>query len=87
VIAVISPPQPEELHGAFGEYAFQNPLMAHHMRTPDGRAYRFSDVISIEELHQLDLYQHLYKPMGVEHQVAFTCPPRRARVGGRPEPR
>jgi hypothetical protein len=43
VIAVISPPQPEELHRAFGEYAFQNPLMARHGKTLDGRAYRFSD--------------------------------------------
>jgi DNA-binding CsgD family transcriptional regulator len=80
VIAVISPPQPEELHRAFGEYAFQNPLIAHHMRTLDGRAYRFSDVISVEEYHQLDLYQHLYKPMGVEYQIAFTLPATAGRV-------
>ncbi|HEX4306805.1 MAG TPA: LuxR C-terminal-related transcriptional regulator [Solirubrobacterales bacterium] len=80
VIAVISPPQPEELHRAFGEYAFQNPLMARHMRTLDGRAYRFSDVISAEEYHRLDLYQQLYKPMGVEHQIAFTLPATPGRV-------
>ena len=30
VMAVISPPQPEEMHRAFAEYAFQNPLMARY---------------------------------------------------------
>ncbi len=80
VIAVISPPQPPELHRAFGEFAFQNPLMARYVRTLDGRAYRFSDVISVEELHRLDLYQRLYRPMGVEYQIAFSLPATPGRV-------
>ncbi len=80
VIAVISPPQPPELHRAFGEFAFQNPLMARYMRSLDGRAYRFSDVISVEDYHRLDLYQRLYKTMGVEHQISFTLPATPGRV-------
>jgi DNA-binding CsgD family transcriptional regulator len=80
VISVVSPPQPEELYRAFGKYAFQNPLMAHYMRTLDGRAYRFSDVISAEEYHALDLYREVYAPMGVEHQIAFTLPATPGRV-------
>lgn len=42
-------------------------------------AYRFSDVISTEELHALDLYREFYGPIGLEHQIAFTLqhePPR-----------
>jgi DNA-binding CsgD family transcriptional regulator len=72
VIAVISPPQPDDLYRAYGEFASQNPLMARYVKTLDGRAYRISDVISVEEYHRLDLYRRLYGPMGVEHQVAFT---------------
>ncbi|HTT95479.1 MAG TPA: LuxR C-terminal-related transcriptional regulator [Solirubrobacterales bacterium] len=80
VISVISPPQPEELYRAYGEYAFQNPLMARYMETLDGRAYRFSDVITVEEYHRLDLYRHVYGPMGVEHQIAFTLPATPGRI-------
>ena len=35
---------------------------------------------SAEELHQLDLYQHLYAPIEVEHQMAFTLPATPGRV-------
>jgi DNA-binding CsgD family transcriptional regulator len=55
-------------------HAHENPLLRYHQRTHDGRAYRFSDVISPEELHALPLYEHVYKPMGIEHQLAFTLP-------------
>jgi DNA-binding CsgD family transcriptional regulator len=72
VISLISPPQPEHLYRAYGEFAFQNPLVARYMQTLDGRAYRFSDVTTVEEYHRLDLYQQVYGPMGVEHQIAFT---------------
>ncbi|HEY0278020.1 MAG TPA: hypothetical protein VGC32_07105 [Solirubrobacterales bacterium] len=80
VMAVVSPPQLEELHRAFGEHAFQNPLMARYMRSLDGRAYRFSDVISVEDLRRLDLYRRVYEPMGVEHQIAFCLPATPGRV-------
>jgi DNA-binding CsgD family transcriptional regulator len=80
VVTVIEPPQPEHLYRAWAEYAFQNPLMARHMETLDGRAYRFSDVISVEDLHALELYREVYGPMGVEHQIAFTLPATPGRV-------
>jgi DNA-binding CsgD family transcriptional regulator len=80
VISVIAPPQPEELYRAYGEYAFQNPLVCRYMETLDGRPYRFSDVISVEEYHRLDLYEHVYGPMGVEHQMAFTLPATPGRI-------
>jgi DNA-binding CsgD family transcriptional regulator len=50
------------------------------MESLDGRAYRFSDVISVEELQALDLYREVYAPMGVEHQIAFTLPATPGRV-------
>src|ERR1700710_371891 len=66
VIAVVKPEPPEHLYRRFGEFAFQNPLMRRHMQTLDGRPYRFSDVITPEALHELDLYRQVYAPMQVE---------------------
>jgi DNA-binding CsgD family transcriptional regulator len=50
------------------------------METLDGRPYRFSDVISREAYHQLDLYRQVYAPIQVEHQMAFTFPATPGRV-------
>jgi DNA-binding CsgD family transcriptional regulator len=60
-------------------YGEQNPLLQYYQSTLHGRAMRFSDVCTTEELHALDLYRECYAPMGVEHQMAFTLPagPRR----------
>jgi DNA-binding CsgD family transcriptional regulator len=79
VLAVIEPDFPD-VFAQWARYAHENPLLQHHQRTLDGRAYRFSDVISREELHALPLYERVYKPMGVEHQLAFTLPAREDRL-------
>jgi hypothetical protein len=55
-------------------YAYQNPLVQRHARTRDGRAYRFSDVAQWSELEHLELFNKLYKPLGVRYQIAFTLP-------------
>jgi DNA-binding CsgD family transcriptional regulator len=73
VVTIMEPDAPELLR-RWQELAHQNPLLQHHLRTLDGRAYRFSDVISQRDLHALDLYREVYAPMGVEHQMAFTLP-------------
>jgi DNA-binding CsgD family transcriptional regulator len=80
VISVVKPEPPERLYALFGEFAFQNPLMLRYMQTLDGRPYRFSDVTTPDELHQLELYQQVYAPMRVEHQMAFTLPATPGRV-------
>jgi DNA-binding CsgD family transcriptional regulator len=80
VIAVMVPEAPAHLYRAFGEYAFQNPLMRRYLETLDGRPYRFSDVISVEEYHRLDLYREVYAPLAVEHQMAFILPATPGRV-------
>lgn len=58
----------------WSRYARENPLLVQHLRTRDGRAYRFSDVITRSELHKLGLYRQFYRPLGIEHQIAFTLP-------------
>jgi DNA-binding CsgD family transcriptional regulator len=79
VITVADPPIPEPQVAAFARLAHQNPLLQHHQRTRDGRAYRMSDVVSRAELHRLELYREVYRPLGVEYQMAFNlpCPPER----------
>jgi DNA-binding CsgD family transcriptional regulator len=64
---------PESLE-IFDRLANQNPLIAHYMRTGNGQPMRFSDLVSRRRLHALALYDQLYRPMGIEHQIAFVMP-------------
>jgi DNA-binding CsgD family transcriptional regulator len=58
----------------FDRFAGENPLIAHYMRTGNGQPVRFSDLVSRRRLHALTLYDQLYRPMGIEHQIAFVMP-------------
>jgi DNA-binding CsgD family transcriptional regulator len=58
----------------FGRFAAENPLIDHYMRTGDGQPVRFSDFISRRQLRRLTLYDHIYRPLGIEHQIAFVLP-------------
>jgi DNA-binding CsgD family transcriptional regulator len=80
VVSIIQPDAPAGTYELWKRHAHENPLLRYYLRTLDGRAYRFSDVISRAELHQLALYRELYAPMGVEHQLAFTLPANPDRV-------
>jgi DNA-binding CsgD family transcriptional regulator len=71
---VVVPGIPDELVGAWERTAATNPLIVRFVRTRDGRAYRFSDVVTRAELHALPVFQELYEPLGLEHQIAFTLP-------------
>ncbi|HEY1690459.1 MAG TPA: LuxR C-terminal-related transcriptional regulator [Solirubrobacteraceae bacterium] len=72
--ALADPPLGESSHEAFGRFAHENPILTFYQRTGSGRATRFSDVSTVEELHATDLYKEVYRPLGVEHQIAFTLP-------------
>jgi DNA-binding CsgD family transcriptional regulator len=81
-VVLIDPPFPPEAHEAFARLAHENPLIKRFTRTRDGRAYRFSDVVTPAELHALRLYREFYGPIGLEHQLAFTLPHEPARLLG-----
>jgi DNA-binding CsgD family transcriptional regulator len=81
-VSISQPPAPPEIHAAFARYGHENPLVQHHMRTLDGRATRFSDLVTRRELHRLELYREVYRPLGVEYQMAFTLPSAAQRVLG-----
>jgi DNA-binding CsgD family transcriptional regulator len=75
-IVVVDPHEqlsPAELE-LFGSVAGENPLIAHYTRTGDGQPLRFSDLISCRRLHQLTIYDQIYRHKGVEHQLAFVLP-------------
>ena len=74
VVTIVRPEFAPEYHERFAQHAHENPLLQRYLRSRDGRAYRFSDVISPADLHRLALYRELYKPLGLEHQLAFTLP-------------
>lgn len=81
-ISITEPAVPREMHVAFARYGQENPLVRHHRETHDGRATRFSDVVTRRELHRLDVYREVYRPLGVEYQIAFTLPSSARRVLG-----
>jgi DNA-binding CsgD family transcriptional regulator len=67
-----TPPEgmpPEDVE-AFSDLVQQNPILQHQRVTGDGSARRLSDFLSQDALHQLELYQRVYQPLGVEFQVA-----------------
>jgi DNA-binding CsgD family transcriptional regulator len=76
---LIEPEFPPEAHALYALHAFENPLVERYQRTSDGRAYRFSDVVTPEQLHATALFREFYAPLGLEYQIAFTLPhpPRR----------
>jgi DNA-binding CsgD family transcriptional regulator len=79
VVTIMQPDAPELL-ARWEQFAHENPLLRRYLRTLDGRAYRFSDVISLEELRGLALYREVYAPLGVQYQLAFNLPANPDRV-------
>lgn len=74
VAAIAEPHIDQEWFDRFDELGHENPLYQRHVRTGDGRAYRFSDVTTREELEATQLFREVYRPLGVNHQIAFTLP-------------
>lgn len=72
VTAVLIPEPPPGLFDTYVRLRDQNPIAAYIARTHDGRATRFSDHVTQAELEAIPLYQLVYKPMRVHHQIAFT---------------
>ena len=67
-------PQPPNTEQALAEFGHENPLIRYYEETGDGSARRFSDLVSLEELHRTRLYQDLYRRMGLEYQMSVTLP-------------
>jgi DNA-binding CsgD family transcriptional regulator len=73
-VTIADPELPAFAYEAWERHATTNPLLAQLVRTRDTRPYRFSDVVDMRVLRATPLYLELYKPLGVEHQIAFGLP-------------
>jgi DNA-binding CsgD family transcriptional regulator len=65
------PISPDADRDAFPRLVLQNPILRFQRATGDASAKRISDFITRIELHQLELYQKVYRYLGVEFQVAL----------------
>lgn len=57
----------------FVELAHEHPLVPYHRRGDLG-ARLISDFLSVREFHRLALYHDIYRPLGIEDQLAFGLP-------------
>ncbi|MDX6649198.1 MAG: hypothetical protein QOJ97_1149 [Solirubrobacteraceae bacterium] len=74
-LATLAQPEvPASAVAAWERYAGDNPLVQHFARTRDGRAYRFSDVVVPGRFRRTAIFQELYRPLGIDHQLAFALP-------------
>jgi DNA-binding CsgD family transcriptional regulator len=72
-------PASDEILAALAD---QHPLISHYMATGDGSAHRITDFCTQDEFHASALYQRLYRPMGIEYQMAVSLPAPRPIVVG-----
>lgn len=63
-------------------YKQEHPVLAHYVRTRDGKATKISDFLSRAEFHRLGLYNEVYRPMGVEDNLVAMLPVRSPLVVG-----
>jgi DNA-binding CsgD family transcriptional regulator len=61
--------------------AHQNPLISHYANTGDGKALRISDFLERRQFHHTDIYDHVYRRIEVEYQMAITVPSPRRQLG------
>jgi DNA-binding CsgD family transcriptional regulator len=75
VWVLAEPELPAETYESFGRYMHQNPLVAHMTDARRrGAPVRLSDLTSQQEFHALEIYREVYRPIGLEYQIAFTLP-------------
>jgi DNA-binding CsgD family transcriptional regulator len=77
---LMSPETRMDLYEKWEELAHENPILRFYQESGGGQAWRFSDLIGQDELHELALYREVYLPLGVEYQVAFTLPASSERI-------
>ncbi len=83
-VVVVDPPETMFAEGkeALLRYGTQNPLVAHAIREPHTQALRISDFIGRREFHRTDIYNTLFRPLGLDYQMACGLPAPRGLVVG-----
>jgi DNA-binding CsgD family transcriptional regulator len=73
-VGIVRPEIDPALVRVFAQRVREHPLVRRYEETRDGRAYRFSDVVTPSQLRALAIYREFYAPLGIVHQLAFTLP-------------
>ena len=58
----------------FAELMLQNPLVRHFHETEDTRTLMWSDLAPLESIRQTELHQEMFRPLGVDSQMAVVLP-------------
>lgn len=67
---------------ALVRHAGEHPVLQHHLREPRAPALKMSDFLTQRQFHDLGLYQELFRPVRLEHQLALSLVPRAPLVMG-----
>ena len=62
----------QRLFPRFQEVVHQHPLITRQLQSPDFAVHKISDFLAREDYHRLELYQDVYRCLGVEYQIAAT---------------
>ena len=62
----------QRLFPRFQEVAHQHPLITRQLESPNFPVHKISDFLSQKDYHRLELYQDVYRHLGVEYQIAAT---------------
>ena len=81
--AVVEPAEiyTEEGRATFMAHIGDHPLVARHNATGDGRPQAISDYLTAAQFHATGIYQHHYRQIEAEDQIAFTLPEPRFLIG------
>lgn len=64
----------DEYAPLFAELMHQNPLVGYFEETEDTRAMMWSDVASLDQIKKTELYQEMFRPLGVDSQMVVVLP-------------
>jgi DNA-binding CsgD family transcriptional regulator len=67
---------------AFTAHVPEHPLIRYISETGDNQPVKISDVVSQQQFRRLGIYAEFFRPIGIEHQIAFALPPRDGMLTG-----
>jgi DNA-binding CsgD family transcriptional regulator len=67
-------PRMDEFAPVFSRLMRQNPLVGYFERTSDTRAMMWSDLMPFEKVERTELYQEMFRPLGIRSQMAMILP-------------
>lgn len=63
------PVAPDGIAGAFRRYGGEHPSLAHYRATGKADTIRLSDLTTQRALRRLGLWAHVFRPLGIRHQL------------------